>query len=372
MIEDELVTINVRPGSMMESQSGLQNLAPRIFGRLVTCKGSACNAAILLMHPTSNFLGHYMPLPLAQLGISCLALNSRYVGSDMMLSMERILQDVGAGVSYLLRRGFKRVYLFGNSGGAALSAFYQAQAELLTVTRGPDGGALDLVPEDLPRADGIILTAAHPGRSRLIAEWLDPSVIDERDAFATNCDLDLYAANRRVPFDREFVDRFRAAQIKRRDRIDAWVQERLRILAADPRGPQDQAFLVFRTHSDPRFLDLSLDANDRAAGSIWGDPRSVNYGPNAMGRVCTLRSWLSQWSAFSNADGPTNLRRTAVPVLLHTHTADASTFPSTAKLWREAAGERLTEVDIRGGNHYLYGQPELVLQSAASIREWIA
>ncbi|CAG9266661.1 conserved hypothetical protein [Paraburkholderia unamae] len=365
------VDIEVPPGVAMESQSGLQNLRPRIYGALVEPAGGVRDVAAIVMHPTSNYMGHYLLQPLAARGIACMGLNSRYAGNDTMLLMEQVLLDLAAGVRHLRARGYRKVVLIGNSGGAALSSFYQGQAEHFSATHYADGLPTALRAADLPPVDGIVLSAAHAGRARLIAEWLDPSVIDESDPLATDPAWDLYDGTRRAPFEPAFVDAFRAAQLARRDRIEAWVLARLRQLRANPQGPQDQTFLVYRTHSDPRFLDLALDANDRKAGSIWGDPRAVNYGANAMGRLNTLRSWLSQWSSRSQADGPASLARTSVPVLLMTHTADGSTFPSTARAWRDAAGARLTEIAVPGGNHYLAGQPDLVTLSADAMADWI-
>ncbi|MGJ7493473.1 alpha/beta hydrolase [Variovorax sp. RT4R15] len=371
MSEAELVVIDVQPGVTMESQSGLQALRPRIFGALMRPKGQGTGTAAIVMHPTSNFMGHYLLEPLAARGIACMGLNSRYAGNDTMLLMETVLQDLGAGVKWLRAQGFSKVVLVGNSGGAALSAFYQSQAESLTAAAFVDGLPTHLSPADLPPVDALMLSAAHPGRSRLLAEWLDPSVIDEADPLATDPAFDLYAGAEPVPFAADYVARFRAAQLARRDRIEAWVWGRLRMLRGTPGAPSDQTFLVYRTHSDPRFLDISLDANDRPVGSIWGDARTVNYAANAMGRFNTLRSWLSQWSSASQADGPACLARTSVPVLLMTHTADGSTFPSTAALWREAGRDRLTEVPVVGGNHYLAGQPALVTQSADAMEAWL-
>jgi pimeloyl-ACP methyl ester carboxylesterase len=372
MAEPELVAIDVQPGVVMESQSGLQALRPRIFGALVRPPGLGSGTAAIVMHPTSNFMGHYLLAPLAVRGIACMGLNSRYAGNDTMLLMETVLQDLGAGVKWLRAQGYRRVVLIGNSGGAALAAFYQSQAESLGATHFVDGLPTHLSAADLPPVDALVLSAAHPGRARLLAEWLDPSVIDESDPLATDPAFDLYAGREPVPFSADYVARFRAAQLARRDRIEAWVWARLRLLRGTPGAPSDQTFLVHRTHSDPRFLDTTLDANDRPAGSIWGDARTVNYAANAMGRFNTLRSWLSQWSSASQADGPACLARTSVPVLLMTHTADGSTFPSTAALWRDAGGARLTEQPIVGGNHYLAGQPELVKQSADAMEAWLA
>jgi hypothetical protein len=87
-------------------------------------------AAAIVMHPTSNFMGHYLIAPLAHRGVACLGLNSRYAGNDTMLL---VIQDLGAGVEFLRGQGYDKVVLIGNSGCASLSAFYQAQAENLTV-----------------------------------------------------------------------------------------------------------------------------------------------------------------------------------------------------------------------------------------------
>lgn len=371
MAERELVILPVRQGAAMESQSGLQMLAPKIFGAIER-PARRGDTACIVMHPTSNFMNHYLIGALAQRGIACMGLNSRYSGSDTTLLMERVIQDLGAGVKYLRAQGYERVVLIGNSGGAALVSFYQAQAERLTVAQTPAGDPIDLEPGDLPPCDGIVLCAAHAGRSRLFREWVDPSVIDESDPLATDPLLDCYDPRNGPSFSPDFLAAFSAAQLVRRDAIERRVLARLRQLRADPQGPQDAAFCIYRTHADPRMVDLSLDANDRAPGSIWGDPRAVNYAANAMGRFTTLTAFLSQWSSLSQADGPDNLARTSVPVQFFEYTGDASTFPSTARLWTGAAAGRVQAERVIGGNHYLSGQPDKVAQVADSIAAWCA
>lgn len=371
MAERQLAVIDVKPGASMESQSGLQALNPRIYGAFEEPANTGTRDAAIVMHPASNFMGHYFISLLAQRGICCMGLNSRYVGNDSMLIMERVIQDLGAGVKFLKDRGYERVFLIGNSGGGALVSFYQAQAENLTVTQTPAGDPVALSPSDLPTADGIILNAAHAGRSSLIREWIDPSVIDEADNLATDPELDVYNPANGPPYSTEFLERFRAGQTRRLERIENWVRERLHTLRSDKEGPADQAFLVYRTHADPRFLDLSLDANDRKAGSIWGDARQVNYGANAMGRYTSLTAFMSQWSSASNADGPQNLSKTSVPVLFFEHTADGSTFPSTRDTWLTAAGGRATAHKLVGATHYLNGQSELQTQLGDTIKDWL-
>jgi pimeloyl-ACP methyl ester carboxylesterase len=369
MSELQLAVIEVKPGAAMESQSGLQMLRPRIYGAFRAPLGPKKTAAIV-MHPTSNFMGHYLIGPLAERGICCMGLNSRYAGNDTVLLMERAIQDLGAGVQYLRAAGYEKVFLIGNSGGAALASFYQAQAEKLTATHFPDGDPTHLHPSDLPPVDGIALCAAHLGRTRLMRDWIDPSVTDEHDPLSVDPELDMYDPRHRVPYDADFLARFSAAQKARLDRIEQWCVERLALLRNTPGAPRDQAFIVYRTHADPRCVDLSLDANDRLPGSVWGDARQVNYSANAMGRTTSLTAFLSQWSSRSQADGPTNLARTTVPKLLLTYTGDQSTFPSTRDAWLAAGGAHIRNVDIVGGNHYLAGQPELVPKAADAIAEF--
>ena len=80
-----LVGLDVQGGARSDTQSGLQMLRPRIWGAL---QESAARAGVrkptaaIVMHPASNFMGHYLIEPLAARGICCMGLNSRYVGND--------------------------------------------------------------------------------------------------------------------------------------------------------------------------------------------------------------------------------------------------------------------------------------------------
>jgi hypothetical protein len=67
----------------MESQSGLQMLRPRIYGAYSQpARDGGSKVAAIVMHPASNFMGHYLIAPLAERGICCMGLNSRYAGND--------------------------------------------------------------------------------------------------------------------------------------------------------------------------------------------------------------------------------------------------------------------------------------------------
>jgi|SRR5712664_4138210 len=112
MRERHLAVIDVKPGSAMESQSGVQMQWPRIYGAFEEPAGPKKTACVV-MHPTSNFMGHYLISPLSKRGICCLGLNSRYADNDTALLMERVIQDLGAGVNFLRRLGYERIFLIG-------------------------------------------------------------------------------------------------------------------------------------------------------------------------------------------------------------------------------------------------------------------
>jgi len=364
--EPRLIALDVRPGAAAESQSGLQMLRPRIWGALHAPAGA--RIAAVITHPTSNFMGHYLLAPLATRGIAAFGLNTRYAGNDTVLVLERAIQDLGAGMAWLRAQGFARVILIGNSGGGALAAFTQAQAEALTITDTPAGDPVDLRADDLPPADGIVLNAAHLGRSRLMEGWIDPAVIEEADPVATDPALDMFNPANGPPYCANFLATYRAAQRARIARIEAWCRARLRQLRAMPDGPRDMAFVVHRTLADPRCLDPTLDPNDRVPGTtVWGPPRAQNQAANSMGRTSSLTGFLSQWAACSRGDGPANLARTACPVLLLEHTGDSSVFPSDNEEWARSAAGRITRHRLERGNHYLSGQPHLVEQAADHI-----
>lgn len=372
----QLAVIDLRPGAALENQSDLPMLRPRIYGAWMEPAGPKKVAAIV-MHPARNFMGHYLIAPLAVRGIACMGLNSRYAGNDTLLLMERVIQDLGAGVRFLREQGYDKVVLIGDSSGAALAAFYQAQAEHLTIERMLDGDPAGLSPHDLPPVQGLALCAAHEGRSCLMRHRIDPSVFDEADPLAANPDLDMYDPHNGPPYAAAFLQRFRAGQQGRLERIDRWVEQRLAVLRSrrSPGDPRDQVFVIHRTHADPRFLDLSLDRNDREVGSAWGagiaGARGMNYAASQMGRITSLTAFLSQWSPRSRADGPSNLARISVPSILFTYTADQSTFPSTRDAWLRAGANRIRHVDVKDGTHSLAGQPRQLEQVADEMAAWM-
>lgn len=151
----------------------------------------------------------------------------------------------------------------------------------------------------MPVPDGVVFLAAHPGQGEVMLHGIDPSVIDEADPLAADPELDLFDPRngfREPPesssYTPEFLARYRAAQRERMIRLDNlarhWVARREDARArfketgdvADRRAALAPRFLtVNRTEADPRYVDLSLDPNDRPYGSLHGPyPHLTNYG----------------------------------------------------------------------------------------------
>lgn len=366
-----------------------------VDGVLYTSRDQRPRTAILLMHPNANFLRHYACIPLAQAGFAALGMNSRYAGNESLLIMEEVLLDAAAGVRLLRERGYD-VVLLGNSGGGSLLSTYQSQAESPTIRCTPAGNPPDLTQADLPAAKALLLLSAHTGRALVYTHWLDPAVVDEGNLLATNPELDMFDARNGPPYQPAFVERYRAAQIARNQRITAWAREQLDKLPAwgsETRPPgeavqvaagpaasrtipaQDMPFIVHRSAADLRFLDLALDPSDRPVGTYWGpEVKQANYMAGGLGRYTSLRSWLSQWSYDeSNASALRHLPRVSVPVLILAAWGDRGVFPSDAQALYEAAPAADRELyPLRHADHFFTNQPELVTSTVRKIKEWLA
>ena len=88
----------------------------------------------------------------------------------------------GTDGDHLGRDRYERVVFVGNSGGASIVPYYQAQAVAPSVTT-PPGGGPDLTGAGLGPVDAVVMLNAHPSRSVLSTEWLDPAIHDEYRPF---------------------------------------------------------------------------------------------------------------------------------------------------------------------------------------------
>jgi pimeloyl-ACP methyl ester carboxylesterase len=309
-------------------------------------------------------------------GSAILALNSRAVNNDSTLLMERVIQDVGAGVKFLREQGYKKIVLIANSAGGPVMSLYQSQAEHLTITSTPDGDPFDIIPDDLPKADGIAIVGGHLGRAQKFRVTLDPSILSETDPFGTDPSLDMFNEENGPPYDRGWLERYRAAQKARHERITEWALARLRDLRDRRRNApsRDMGFVIYRTYANPSTIDGTIDPNDRpATGTIYGNAAAVNYSAAMYGRFTTLTSYLSQWSPLSIADGPKRIAETSVPVLNVRFSADEGTFPTETAIYSQAAAGRCEDYTLQGARHFPFKQKDgkkIVADLADTLDGW--
>lgn len=345
-------------------------------GLLIRPQDGQPDTVFLMMHPSSTLQLLPLPSAMAEAGFAVLCMGSRYAKNDSALIFEKVALDMGACVRHAKEQlGFRNVILLGWSGGGALSLFYQSQAQRPTITETPAGDPVDLTAAGLWPADGLVLEAAHRSRAHCLLDWIDPSVIDESDPDRRNIALDLYAPGLgvRPPYPKDWLQGYRSAQQARMRRITERVQDRLEMLRKRGTAEIERGFVTHRTLADPRFLDSSIDPNDRPIGQCYlGVPETVNNGPVGLGRFSMLRSWLSQWSIeHSRADGETCARDVTVPLLAIEHSADdAVPQPDVNLMYQACASQDKQFHCIAGANHYFKGQPALLDQSVKLIAGW--
>jgi pimeloyl-ACP methyl ester carboxylesterase len=339
--------------------------------------GPAHKTIVLFMHPSGIMNLLPMPNALAAAGVPVMTCGSRYPHNDTALIMEKVLIDLGHYVRHARQvLGFEKVVLAGWSGGGSLSLFYQSNAERPRIVDTPAGDAVDVAGAGLIPADGVMQLAAHVSRAITLSEWIDPAIIDEADPYTRDPALDIYAASpvESPPYSIAFQERFRAAQKARIGRITANVRQRLNDFAAKGLAHHEHGFVVHGTMADLRWLDPSIDPNDRPPGLCYmGDPKVVNMSPAHLARFSSLRSWLSQWSEHSRADGPACAADVTVPALVIENSADDACTPSHAA--RIMAG--FTQVTpqfhrIEGATHYYIGQRPQLAEAVERVTGWMA
>jgi pimeloyl-ACP methyl ester carboxylesterase len=375
-LERNLLAAPQEAHAKVEIYSGVARLARTVWGSEVKQAGTSPSTAVVWCHPTANFLGHYALPALAERGFGAVGLTTRYVGNDTALLLENCLLDMGSMVRHLRSIGYQRVVLVGNSGGASIVPYYQAQAVNPTVTD-PPGGGPDLTQAGLDPVEAIVMFNAHPSRARLSAEWLDPAIFDERQPFERDKALDMFDPDNGPPFDAAFIARYRQAQLARNHRISAWAEGQLRAITAPghrPAGLDDLAFVVQGTCADLRFLDGNLDPSDRQTGvSLWGPPAIADYLPAGISRCSTLRSWLNQWSIeHTFGDALRWLGEIEVPVRIVSGTADPVVTPDMARQMYEAVRPGRGELHlVKGATHYFEGQPDELAEALGGLADWI-
>ncbi len=338
-------------------------------------KGVPARTLLIYMHPATTLQLLPMPRAMAESGMHVLCAASRYARNDSALIMENVVVDLGAHVHHAREVwGYEKIVLVGWSGGGSLSLFYQSQAEHPTITQTPAGDPCDIVGAGLLPADAFIFQAAHVSRAVTFADWIDPSVLDENDPDRRDPELDLYHPERRAPYGADFLQRYRAAQLARVRRRTAWVKEILEALRRRGGKEMERGFVTHRTMAEPRFLDGTIEPNDRPIGTCFmGEPETANNGPIGLARFSTLRSWLSQWSPDdTNAHGEKCAAAVSVPMLAIEHSADdAVPQPHTRCIFEAASSRDKRMAVLKGANHYFVGQPQLLQQAVQLCSGWL-
>lgn len=347
-------------------------------GILIAPEGVAAKTLLIFMHPASTLQLLPLPRALAEMGHHVLCAGSRYQRNDTALIMENVVLDLGAYVRAARQEwGYDRVVLCGWSGGGSLTMLYQAQAEHPTITQTPAGDPLDIIGAKLIPADAVLSLAAHASRATLLTEWLDPSVQDENNPDDRDPALNIYRPgyeSAAQPFPPEFIASYRTAQLARMQRITSQVTDTLERLREAGGKELERVFVTHRTMADPRFLDPSIEPNNRKPGwSYLGHPETVNSGPVGLGRLSTLRSWLSQWSPdHTNANSLVTGRAVSVPFLaIECGADDAVPQPHTSAIFNVVASKDKTFRCVDGANHYFVNQPSQLGEAGNIVSQWL-
>lgn len=370
-----------------------------VTGILRTVPGAS--TVVTLMHPRQDVTHHVLVPELLARGYAVWTQGSRSPNNDLSLVHEQAILDLAAGMVRLRELGFASVVTLGHSGGATLAAFYIQQASLdpeLRLTTTPAGRPVPLAEADMPVPAGAVFLAPHPGQGALLQRVIDPSVTDESDPLSVDPALDPFNPdNGFVPapepsrYPAEFVARYRQAQRERVQRIDAVARERVNLARAATaqlkatgeavhrrRALAPRLVTVFRTDADLRNVDLSLDANERPYGSLFGRrPDLTNYGLVGFGRTSTPEAWLSTWSATATwADFIACAPGVTVPTLLLGFTGDQASFPNDLRHMGDALGAAdITVDDVRGthfGGPVGPGEPAGSTLAGARLEPWLA
>jgi pimeloyl-ACP methyl ester carboxylesterase len=312
---------------------------------------------------------------MARAGFHVLCAESRYTRNDTALVMERVLGDYGAFVRHAKEIwGYEKLILAGWSGGGSLTAFYQSQAQKPTVLDTPAGDPIHL--GNLIPGDAFIFHAAHLSRAQILRDFIDPSVLDENNPDIRRVELDLYDPRNpnKPPFTADYINFFRQEQLARMRRRTAYAKELIAQFRTRGGAETERGMLTHRTLADLRFLDGSIDPNDRRIGMCFmGKPEVANVLPAGIARFSTPRAWLSQWSVDdSRAQANLVAPNITVPIYAIENTADDAVPQSHVKTFLEAcASKDKTLCVIKGANHYYAGQDEMLDTVVAGVKTWL-
>jgi hypothetical protein len=359
---------------------------------------AGATSCVTVIHPRLDMSGHPMTGLLLKAGIAVWSQGMRAVGTDHGLVHEQALLDVAAGYA-IVRERYERLVPLAHSGGGTLNAFYIWQATSAPedrIARTPAGRPTRLAEVEMPLPDAVAFLAAHPGQGEVMLHGIDPSVVDEADPLSADPNLDLFDTRngfREPPatakYSPEFLTRYRAAQRTRVARLDdiarSWIVQREQARAryrhggdlADRRAAIAPRYLIVnRTEADPRYIDLTLDPNDRPYGSLHGvHPHLINYGAVGFGRICSPDAWLSTWSGLStNASFAAAAPHVHIPTLYLEFSGDQTLLPSDAHRLYRLLGSADKQRAVIPGLHFgaaLPGHRPGIETAADAVLDWL-
>ncbi|MEM6959650.1 MAG: alpha/beta fold hydrolase [Myxococcota bacterium] len=254
------------------------------------------------------------------------------------LSFAAAAHDVAAAI-HAHRKPGQRVILAGHSGGAPLMALVQT----------------------LYRAgDALALLAAHPSRADILRAWIDGAV---RSDGSREPELDVYATA--TPFGRTWVERYRLAQLERIEHLAGLASRAL--AEGDPERRLDAP----HQFADPRFVDFTLDENERSSSAFKTPPATLNGEKAFMADGTTARAFFEQWYEPTS---PANLIRllplVRVPVLHVVFGADHLVFPSQSERIAAALPEGAERAHLSGAPHNPRPLPDKCEELARLLLSW--
>lgn len=340
-------------------------------GVYVTPKGKRPKVAFIATHYNGDFTEHYLGPHLAIRGFGFLGWNTRFRGAEDLFLLEQAVLDIGVGMRWLREEaGVETIVILGNSGGGSLMAAYQAEAISPTLTDALTGAGLEAL-QTLPKGDLYISFNAHQGRPQVLTSFLDASVVDEWDPVPTDESLNPFNPDNGPPYSKEFVERYRAAQRARNQRITDWAKAELARL--NEAGIPDRLFPLYRNWADLRFMDGSLDPSERPTPMTYrGPPEVANRTAPGLGRANMLKTWLSMWSLeTSKCQGGEQLATFDMPCLVVQGLTDVGVFPSDARQIFNNIGSKDKELHLMTGTHFFDGSAEERNAAATLVSDWV-
>ena len=177
------------------------------------------------------------------------------------------------------------------------------------------------------------------------------------------------------PYSKDYIEFFRKEQLARMRRRTAFAREVLEQLKKKGGVEADRAMLTHRTLADPRFLDATIDPNDRKIGmSFMGVPEVANLLTVGIARYSTARAWLSQWSVDdSRAQADLVAPGITVPVYAVENTADDAVPQPHVTTFLNACGSKDKTLQVmKGANHYYSGQEQQLADVTDNIITWLS